>query len=192
MSESTTTCREAIEIVHRVLDGDLMDAAEYQALERHLAVCPECREAADELREVQDALRGLAEMPLPDATLDAVWSRTTRAEPQSVAVARRFDWRLAAAAAIVLLAVFVGWSQWPERNGSGSSEIAGLSEAEKLRAAEDARMVFQLTARALRRTEEVTIREVFSEEISPALRRFGVRWPDSTRSAPDKPGRVEL
>ena len=34
------TCSASMELFHRVLDGDLMDAAERQGMEAHLDACP--------------------------------------------------------------------------------------------------------------------------------------------------------
>ncbi|MCH7780636.1 MAG: zf-HC2 domain-containing protein, partial [Acidobacteria bacterium] len=60
-SNRSTTCSAAMELFHRVLDGDLMEATDRQGMQAHLAVCSECAEKAGQLREMQDLLRGMAE-----------------------------------------------------------------------------------------------------------------------------------
>ena len=39
----------------------------------------------------------------------------------------------------------------------------------------------QLTANAIKRTEEVTFRKVFAERVSPALQKVGIIWPQASR-----------
>jgi anti-sigma factor RsiW len=156
-----------LELVHRVLDRDLMDAALHLKLEEHLATCAACREARDELTEIQRELRGLPEVPLPDAALRQVWAETIEAE----APRRRFagwglDWRGAAAAAVLALALFgLGRSFQPEQ--TDPQELA--------RAETEARMVLELASSALSKTERVAVEGVLAGEISPALQRLPLR-----------------
>ena len=72
-------CEQAIERIHQVLDGDLMDATERQELEHHLTDCAGCRRADAELRTIQQGLRALPAGSLPDEALEEVWTRTTKA-----------------------------------------------------------------------------------------------------------------
>ena len=161
-------CSAAMERVHQVLDGDLMDATDRTSMESHLAVCSECAEAAAQLREMQDTLRGFAETPLPGPALDNVWERSVRA-PAAV-TRRRFDWRFAAAAAAVVFVAWIGLRGWP---------VEQRQDEQALRAASEVRVVLQLTANAIKRSEQVAIKQVFTDEISPALRKVGVRWPEA-------------
>ena len=85
-----------METFHRVLDNDLMDAADLQGMQAHLAVCSECAEKAAQLREMQDLLRGMAEQPMPDDAVEEVWERTVRS-PVARTRPRWQDWRFAAA-----------------------------------------------------------------------------------------------
>jgi len=158
-----------MELFHRVLDGDLMEATDRQGMQAHLAVCSECSEKAGQLREMQDLLRGMAEQPMPDDAMHEVWQRTVRA-PGARTHRRWGDWRFAAAAAVVVFATWVGVGLYPEN-----------PNAEAERAAQEVRMVLQLTANALKRTEEVTFRKVFAEEVSPALQKVGIIWPQAPR-----------
>ena len=151
-----------------------MEATDRTRMESHVAVCSECAEKTAQLRELQDMLRGFAEAPLPDEALQGVWQRTVRS-PEARAPRRGFDWRFAAAAAAVVFVAWVGMRGWR------STEPAHDQEA--LRAAAEARMVLQLTANALKRTERAAFKEVFTEEISPALRKAGVKWPRTANDA---------
>ncbi len=169
-SERGTTCSAAMELFHRVLDGDLMEATDRQGMQAHLAVCSECAEKAGQLREIQDTLRGIAEQPMPDDAMREVWQRTVHAPV--VRTRRRWrDWRFAAAAAVVIFATFIGMRLYPV---PGDDRVAR-------QAAQEVRMVLQLTANALKRTEEVTFREVFAEQVSPALQKVGIIWPQASR-----------
>ena len=169
------TCTEAMETFHRVLDGDLMDADDRTRMESHVAVCSECAEKAAQLRELQDLLRGYAEAPLPDEVLQGVWQKTVRS-PEAQAPRRSFDWRFAAAAAAVVLVAWVGMRGWVGTQPHPEEELARQT-------AEEARMVLQLAANALKRSERAAIKEVFTDEISPALRKAGVKWPRRANDA---------
>jgi len=176
------TCSTAMESFHRVLDNDLMEATERQSMQAHLAVCSECAEKAAQLREMQDLLRGMAEQPMPDDAVEEVWERTVRS-PDARTRPRWRDWRLAAAAAVVVFATWIGILQFPVINGEREND-------EALKAAQEVRMVLQLTANALKRSEEVAFREVFTEEVSPALQKVGILWPRATRNRGADEGQI--
>ncbi len=175
------TCSTGLETFHRVLDGDLMEARERQRMEDHLAGCSECAEKAAQLSEMQDLLRAMAEQPMPDHAMDEVLERTVKAP----AVRRRprwRDWRFAAAAAAVVAASWIGFKNTPER--TPGHDLAAQQ------AAQEVRMVLQLTANALRKSEQVAFREVFAEEVSPALRRIGILWPSAAREQDANEGSI--
>ena len=177
-SERLLSCTDAEALIHRLLDGDLMDATQRTRLDEHVDDCAACRAAQAELRMVQDGLRALVETPLADEALQRVWRRTSRG---GLRIFRDWglDWRMAAAAASIALLAWVGVTTWrPQPTGPTDAEIA--------QAAQDARMVFQLTSRALETTGQVAIREVLTEQISPALQRVPLRWPGSTRQEGDE------
>ena len=166
------TCSTAMERFHRVLDADLMEARERQRMEEHLAVCEACAEKSAQLREMQDLLRAMAEQPMPDEAMDEVWGRTVKA-PRVRMRPRWQDWRFAAAAAVVVAATWVGVKNVPDR--TPGPDLAAQQ------AAREVRMVLQLAANALKKSEEVAFREVFAEEVSPALQRVGILWPSASR-----------
>lgn len=171
------SCETARELIHRLLDGELMDVVRRQELEDHLDSCADCSSAQEELGAVQSALGALPELPLPDAALEEVWQRTTRrGSARRPGPARRWlDWRPAAAAAALALALYAAWSVDGVRTEPTPEEVA--------RAVEETRMVLGLTARALRDARQsaaTAVREVLADEVSPALRRVPIRWPGET------------
>jgi hypothetical protein len=64
------------------------------------------------------------------------------------------------------------------------------TEAELAQAAEEARMVFTLTAQALRKAERTATRDVLAGEVSGALRRVPIRWPSP--ETPSDGGRPQI
>ena len=166
-------CPEAREAIQVALDADMMEAGKRQLLEAHLAGCADCREHETEMRTIQHALRSLPSPELPDAALQEVWDRTTRAEKTPTQRAWGPGWRnLAAAAAAVLIIAVGGVLQWGGR-------VPGEPTDEELRrAADEARVVLGLTSQALRKTEQAAFRDVLADEISGALRRVPIEWPE--------------
>ncbi len=171
-------CAEARRAIQVALDADLMEAGERRHMEAHLAECADCREHDSEMRAIQHALRSLSPLELPDQALQEVWVRTTRAGQRPTQRTWGPSWRnLAAVAAAALIVAVVGVMQWDGR-------VSGVPTDEELRrAASDARVVLGLTSRALRRTEQVAFRDVLADEVSGALRRAPIEWPE-TVSAP--------
>jgi len=173
----TFGCAEAREAVQATLDTELVEAGLKQRLEQHLSGCGDCREYAEEMRVVQCGLRSLPELELPDAVLEQVWERTTLATPvRSWSRPRNFA---AAAAAVVVLLL---GGLWLQREPTPVEP----TDQEMRQAAREARMVLQLTSRALRKTEAAAFRDVLTDEVSEALRRAPIRWPE--RSAAERRG----
>ena len=161
-------CEQAIERIHEVLDGDLMDAARRRELDDHLSDCAGCRKADAELRTIQQALSAMPAGELPDDALDEVWSRTTKAPLRPV-----YHWGIVAAAAVLVLALLGVWQ-------FGTPGVVGPTQAELDRAEDEARMVLGLTAKALRKTEQAAFQSVLTEEVSPALRSVPIKWPGAS------------
>lgn len=163
-------CREAHEAIQLALDADMMEAGTRQELDAHLSDCAACREHEAEMRTIQRALRSLPSPELPDAALEQVWDRTTRAKRPS----RTWGpgWRKLAVAAAVTAVAVVGVLKW---DGNVPGEP---TETELRRAAHEARAVLGLTSQALRRTEQAAFRDVLVNEVSPALRRVPIDWPE--------------
>jgi anti-sigma factor RsiW len=161
-------CEQAIERIHQVLDGDLMEAASRQELDSHLSGCAECRKAKAELSIIQQALSDMPADALPDDALDEVWLKTTRSQGSGV-----YRWGSVAAAAVLALALLGVW----QISGIGETEP---TQAELDRGAEEVRMVLGLTAQALRKTEQAAFQSVLAEEVSPALKSVPIKWPGSS------------
>jgi anti-sigma factor RsiW len=129
--------------------GDLVDATlssvDRRELEDHLAVCPECRALADDLRRLRTLARGLeSRVPPP-----ALWQRIERAIEKGPGQRRTFSWNWGASglAAAALIIAAIGVTVWrqpgaapatPERRDEApmsAIELANSVEAE-LRLAE--------------------------------------------------------
>lgn len=177
-------CEEARERIHLVLDGDLMEASLLQQLEAHLADCAECRTAEAELKAARSALRALPQPALPADALEEVWRRTSRTRPQRASARSPFPWRALAAAASLAIVLFTAWML----SGTTPTRVAGPvvppsppiiepTEEEIARAAEQTRMVFRLTASAMRKAKEKAFKDVLADDVSPALQRLPFRLP---------------
>ena len=169
-------CARALRYVHQRLDGDVLDPESAGWLSRHLSACSDCRQAQEELKQIQQALRELKVTPFPEDAIDQVWDRTTRTDSPRAWT----DWRAFAAAAVLALAFFGLW-QVGDRTAPGSEVVvadAGPSDAELARATAEARFVLNLTATALRRSERVAFGEVMDKRITPALQRIPLLMPD--------------
>jgi predicted anti-sigma-YlaC factor YlaD len=175
------SCARALDFIHRRLDGDPLDRASVEWLETHLSECAECSAADAELGEVQQVLRNLTTVPLADEALDEVWERTTRSARKRL----RFDWRVAAAAA-VLTVVFIGmWQviQPPMQQTAVVTPEERPSPEKLARATAEARLALNVVASALHRSETAAFGEVLGERVSPALRKIPIRRP--APSVPD-------
>jgi anti-sigma factor RsiW len=173
-------CSAAREQIHAVLDGPI-DADRMQSLREHLAGCCACREFESELRAVQAALRAVPLHRMPDESLEQVWQQTVRAPRQSVW--RRPQWRAAAAAAALALALGAGWLGLSRQGANGYV----YDEEEAMRAAAEARYVLELTAAAMRRTQDRSMKKVFGSAVGPLLERV----PLQPSGPSDTTGRIE-
>jgi len=71
-------CADIRELLSEYIDGEL-NQAEAKEIEKHLALCGECRHEYDGLSRVASLLRGLPEIPVPD-TFDADLRQLLREE----------------------------------------------------------------------------------------------------------------
>ena len=181
-------CREARATIQDRLDGPV-EAARARNLETHLTGCAGCREFADGLAVVREGLQAIPLLRFPDDALEEVWDRTVRVErarfdPRSWGL----DWRAAVAAAVVVAAVAGMWLGG-DRSSEGTGPVVAMADApspdEIARVEQEIRLVLNLTAYALHRTEQATIQGVLAGEVVPALRRIPIRFPETTRA----PGR---
>jgi len=178
-------CAEAREVMQEHMDGPV-PAVRRATLDEHLARCAECREVRRGLDTVRTALRALPEIPLPGDALDEVWARTVDAVPDDSRVSA---WRprlaaLAAVAASLLLVVLaVQWSSHLPPQPTVRITKAVEPDAERIeQARKEAKQVLEITAVALARSEQVAFERVLGREVSPAIQRIGIHWPE--RPAP--------
>jgi predicted anti-sigma-YlaC factor YlaD len=162
-------CERARRTLEERLD-ERVDSERARHLRDHLERCPRCREHEEGLLLVRRALGALPVVPFPDEALAAVWRRTIEAEAHP-SRASRLDWRSAVAAALVAAAALFSLQLGGGRRG-------GPTDAEIARAARETRLVFALTARAMRRSERAAVDQVLAKEVSPAVRRIPLRWPE--------------
>jgi anti-sigma factor RsiW len=177
MSSKIVNCEQAMERIHQVLDGDLMEAADRRELELHIEGCAGCRQASSELHTIQRSLRSLDMTSFSDTALETVWNRTTRQRGGR----RIHDWGGLAAAAMLAFALLGVWEV-------GGPREATPTQAELDAATEQARMVLGLTAKALRRTERAAVGKVLADEVSPALNSVPIQWPGSSTTGRRKNG----
>jgi len=158
-------CAETRELLQRVLDGERLDGGVSGELDRHLADCAGCRETQLQLAAVQQSLRAIPPSPLPDDVLQAVLARTSR-RPAAWAWlgAWSFQWRAAAVAAMLGVAV---WAFWP----------TGPSQSEIEQATLETRLVLGLAGSALERGRDAMIDDVLNGKLAPALRRVPIKLP---------------
>jgi hypothetical protein len=181
-------CARVMGWVHGRLDGETLEPATSRQLEQHLASCADCRQADEELRAIQVALRGLEVEPFPPTALEAVWERTTRrGEPGGW-----FDWRAAAAAVVLAAGLFGLWSAMrppvPPRMAVVAEERPTRQELDQARA--EVRLVLNVTAAALRKSEraaKTAIDEVLERRIPDALQKVPIRWPEAEPDRRDGP-----
>jgi len=171
-----TACEVTRERIHERLDGPI-DATALAEVEAHLKACADCRDVAEGLARVQCLLRSLPEVPFPPEALEEVYARTIR---RRAAPVRRYAAWTTLAAAAAILAVVVLLRFHPQAP-------AGPSRAELAQADREARLALGVAARALRVTEDTTVRRVLGREVTPHLRKIPVRWekagePVSSRS----------
>ncbi len=103
-------CREALDLVHGYIDGEL-DLVKSLEIEQHLGACPACKVQYDELRELASGIRAHA---LYHATPAALRARVAAALPRKTS-AGAWRWR-GMAAALALCTVLglgfgLGWLQ---------------------------------------------------------------------------------
>jgi predicted anti-sigma-YlaC factor YlaD len=178
-------CARARAYLHRRLDGDALDAAAEASLAEHVSACATCRQATDELEALTRALRALPAIPLPEPALQEVRRQTIEARRRG----GWFDWRAAAAAAVLTAALGGLLQVWREPQVSAVDVAAQPTPAELARAAAEARFVLGLTARALNKSERVAVDEVLGQHVAPALSKVPIEWSEPSRARSRRGGR---
>ncbi len=182
-------CAAARETMQELLDR-VVEAERDAALAAHSAACDECREVRRGLLAVRAGLRSLPRAPFPDVALQQVWDRTVNAERGAAPTAPwrpRFVTAAALAASVALFALVLSWSRrLPPDPGPAPAAVSAQLQDEQLeRVRREALHVLELTAAALKRSERAAIERVVEGEVSPAIRKIGIQWPQ-TRVAVDR------
>ncbi len=120
------TCRDWEERIALYAGGG---KDETEDVERHLAGCPGCREAAAEFARTMEVLRGAHQEPIPEAYYAAVRARVLGELRRERRPARLKPWvcGLAAAAVIVALLLFPKPVRTPAPVAQASRPVAALS-----------------------------------------------------------------
>jgi len=130
------------DLVEAYLDQEL-DANERSALERHLAICPDCAETYARLRGQKDNIKAVAPYFSAPANLRQsvrVALGRLAVEPQPPAD-REGRWRLVAIAASVLLVLSLSWNLLRLRERHVESNLAESVLAEHIRSLLGTRLV---------------------------------------------------
>jgi anti-sigma factor RsiW len=114
--------------LHGYLDGEL-DALSAANFEKHLETCPGCKQtlATEESlhRSIQQA--GLYERAPESLRISLLGNSKQQAAVRSFPGARLSPWRWLAVAAVLLLAVFIGWRQLQSGRGPGNAQLMAAS-----------------------------------------------------------------
>ena len=94
-------CRDARELVSAFMDGEIADRRQH-AVEMHVALCPVCKELADDYRRIGEQL-GAGHEPAPAGLVEKIRARLTAAEAVAAPQTWRPDWRRWGRQAAVLL-----------------------------------------------------------------------------------------
>lgn len=94
-------CKRFERLIALYVEGDL-PAGKVRMVERHLAVCPDCREAAKGLQLSQSALKVLGHDEVPSASLDRMRAKVMRSVASEPLRRPGHRWQFALAGAVVI------------------------------------------------------------------------------------------
>ncbi|MDR6225083.1 zf-HC2 domain-containing protein [Desmospora profundinema] len=121
------TCGQAEEQMQRHLDGDLQPEEE-QALQRHLAACPDCQHRWAVLQELGRRLASLPPVTPPVSLVDRLegeWNRKAPSRRWSVGM-KRFTWGAGGMAAALLLVWWMGTDA--ENTRDSATDTTGVQQ----------------------------------------------------------------
>ena len=106
------------EVLGAYLDGELPDD-QRAAVENHVKDCGDCAASLDELRRLEELVRGAPLPPVAEAEWAATWGKVAaRLEPFRPRLLPRLRWVLAPLAAAALLAAAIGVWQMAARTSA--------------------------------------------------------------------------
>jgi anti-sigma factor RsiW len=115
--------------LHGYLDGEL-DALSAANFEKHLETCPDCKKALASQEALRQSIRqaGLYERA-PASLRMSLLGKSQQPLPavRSFPAARVSSWRWLAVAAVLLLAVFIGWRQLQSNRRAGNAQLMAAS-----------------------------------------------------------------
>jgi anti-sigma factor (TIGR02949 family) len=121
-------CDQAQNQLHGYLDGEL-DALSAASFEKHLETCPDCKQtlAAEEALRQSIQKANLYERSPESLRISLLGKSEGRSAVKPFPTPRVFSWRWLAAAAVILLAVLVGWKQLQVTRGPNQTQLMAAS-----------------------------------------------------------------
>jgi anti-sigma factor (TIGR02949 family) len=121
-------CDQAQNQLHGYLDGEL-DALSAASFEKHLETCPDCKQtlAAEEALRQSIQKANLYERAPESLRISLLGKSEDRSAVKPFPAPRVFSWRWLAAAAVVLLAVLVGWKQLQLTRAPNQTQLMAAS-----------------------------------------------------------------
>jgi len=114
--------------LHGYIDGEL-DALSAANFEKHLETCPDCKKALASQEALRQSIRqaGLYERAPESLRISVLGKSKQQPAVRSFPAARVTTWRWLAVAAVLLLAVFIGWRQLQSNRGPGNAQLMAAS-----------------------------------------------------------------
>lgn len=121
-------CDQAQNQLHGYLDGEL-DALSAASFEKHLETCPDCKQtlAAEEALRQSIQKANLYERAPVSLRVSLLGKTESRSVVEPFPAPRVFPWQWLAAAAVILLAVLVGWQQLQLTRGPNQTQLMAVS-----------------------------------------------------------------
>jgi mycothiol system anti-sigma-R factor len=121
-------CDQAQNQLHGYLDGEL-DALSAASFEKHLETCPDCKQtlAAEEALRQSIQKADLYERAPVSLRVSLLGKTESRSAVEPFPAPRVFPWQWLAAAAVILLAVLVGWQQLQLTRGPNQTQLMAAS-----------------------------------------------------------------
>jgi mycothiol system anti-sigma-R factor len=110
--------------LHGYLDGEL-DAVSASEFEKHLGSCPECQRLLAVDESLRKAMRdSMLYERAPRTLRENLFGHSTQQVSMQSPAVRSASWRWLAAAAALVLAVFLGWRQIGHPSGPSATQLA--------------------------------------------------------------------
>jgi predicted anti-sigma-YlaC factor YlaD len=164
-------CAGYLDLRERYLDGELRPE-EFARLAEHLRACSACRREVEAEGLLRATFRSLPSLSCPPATLETI-AATAAPRTGHRAASGRPPWRrrrlwlaLPAAAAMLVLAIMIFWTQNPQPPRQTSVPPA----AQALAARQQAEWSLALTLRLIGDAQRESVADVFGHTVPQAVR----------------------